>query len=77
MGECEACITPIEIAVRSKLLNRTKNRTSGHILSNIAFVYATCTVCVTMAINSTWIQILRSYMLLFKPAALMHFWTTR
>ena len=46
-------------------------------LATIAYVYAACTVCVTilvLVVNSHRFQILRSYTLLFKPPVLMGSW---
>ena len=67
---------PIEAhIVRSKLLNRTENRTPGHIISNSGLCLRAAAQYVllflVLAVNSDRFQILRSYTLLLKPPILM------
>ena len=59
----------------SKLLNHTKNRTHGHILSNNDLCTDNCIVCVTsfsIGGKSNWFQMLQSYTLLLKPPTFTH-----
>ena len=62
------CITPIDLVVWSTLLNHTKNRTPGHMVSNSGlYLYTACAVHVTifsLVVSSDQFQILQSYMLL-------------
>ena len=62
--------------LESRLLNHTKNRTSGYTLSNTGLYLRAAAQYVllflVLAVNYDWFQILQSYTLLLKPPILMH-----
>ena len=70
--------TPIEAhIVQLKLLNHTKNRTPGHMLSNNALclhsMSSTYYYFLVVVVNFDRFQILLSYTLLLQPPVLMRF----
>ena len=73
----QSCGQPQKLSSKltAKLLNCTKNRTSGYMLSNIGACLGVAVqymlLFLVLAVNSDQFQILQSYTLLLKPPVLM------